>query len=144
MDPNVPPPSSPPPPPPRLRLQRVESVPSPDGYARVRVVLDLKGTLHVGESQGVLTREGDLRTGAEATLRAVTAATGGRLRLGLIGIKAVRAFDSWIVIASVEARGPERHYKLIGARATEAEDMVQGAATAILDALNRVVELHLP
>jgi hypothetical protein len=127
----------------RLRLARVESSPSPDGYARVTVMLDLKGARHAGEAKGVLTREGDLRTGAEATLKAVASATGGRLRLGLIGIKAVRAFDSWIVIASVEARGPERHYKLIGARATEAEDMVRGAAAAILDALNRVVELHL-
>lgn len=127
----------------RLRLHRVESEPSPDGYARVRVSLDLKGERHLGEAKGVLTREGDLRTGAEATLRAITSATGGRLRLGLIGIKAVRAFDSWIVIASVEARGPDRHYKLIGARATDAEDMVSGAAVAILDALNRVVELHL-
>lgn len=128
---------------PRLRLLRVERVPSPDGYARARVALEWNGERHVGEAQGVLTREGDLRTGAEATLKAVTAATGGRLRLGLIGIKAVRAFDSWIVICSVEARGGERHWKLIGARSTDAEDMVRGAATAILDALNRVVELHL-
>lgn len=127
----------------RLRLIRVERVPSPDGYARVRVTLELRGEPYVGEAQGVLTREGDLRTGADATLRAIASATGGRLRLGLIGIKAVRAFDSWIVVCSVEASGNERHYKLIGARATEAEDMVRGAATAILDALNRVVELHL-
>lgn len=128
---------------PRLRLLRVERAPSPDGYARVRVALEWKGQRHVGEAQGVLTREGDLRTGADATLKAIGSATGGRLRLGLIGIKAVRAFDSWIVICSVDAKGTERHWKLIGARSTDAEDMVRGAATAILDALNRVVELHL-
>lgn len=128
---------------PRLRLLKVERVPSPDGYARVRVALEWGGQRHVGEAQGVLTREGDLRTGADATLKAVASATGGRLRFGLIGIKAVRAFDSWIVICSVEARGGERHWKLIGARSTDADDMVRGATTAILDALNRVVELHL-
>jgi hypothetical protein len=127
----------------RLRLARIDTVPSPDGYARVRVILDLRGEQHVGEAQGVLTREGDLRTGAHATLKAITSATAGKLRLGLVGIKAVRAFDSWIVVASVEARDPERLYKLIGARAVEDEDMVRGATTAILDALNRVVELHL-
>jgi hypothetical protein len=97
----------------------------------------------MGEAQGVLTREGDLRTGAEATLKAVAAATGGRLRLALVGIKAIRAFDSWLVVASVEVRSPDRHYKLIGARTAEADDMVRGAVLSILDAVNRVVELYL-
>lgn len=127
----------------RLRVARVERSPSPDGYARVSIVLDALGQSWVGEAQGVLTREGDLRTGAEATLKAVSAATGGRLRLGLVGIKAIRAFDSWIVVTSVEVRSPDRHYKLIGARTAEAEDMVRGAVLSILDAVNRVVELYL-
>jgi hypothetical protein len=127
----------------RLRVARVERAPSPDGYARVRIVLEALGQSWMGEAQGVLTREGDLRTGAEATLKAVAAATGGRLRLALVGIKAIRAFDSWLVVASVEVRSPDRHYKLIGARTAEADDMVRGAVLSILDAVNRVVELYL-
>lgn len=127
----------------RLRVARIERSPSPDGYATVRVGLDLRGERHVGESQGVLTREGDLRSGAQATLRAVASATEGDLRLNLLGIKAVRAFDSWIVITSIDARAEDKQYKLIGARTAEAEDMVHGAVLSVLDALNRVVELHL-
>lgn len=128
----------------RLRVARIERSPSPEGYATVRVGLDLRGERHTGESQGVLTREGDLRSGAEATLRAVASATAGKIRFSLLGIKAVRAFDSWIVITSVDARADDQHYKLIGARTVQAEDMVHGAVLSVLDALNRVVELHLP
>lgn len=135
--------TQPPAPTPRLRVQRVEATPSPDGYARVRVTLEWQERTYMGEAQGVLTREGDLRTGADATLKAIAAATGGRLRLGLVGIKAVRAFDSWVVISSVEARSAERHYKLLGARATNSDDMVRGAVLSVLDALNRVVELYV-
>jgi hypothetical protein len=125
-------------------VARIERSPSPDGYATVKVGLDRRGERFTGESQGVLTREGDLRTGAEATLRAVASATSDQLRFNLLGIKAVRAFDSWIVITSIDARTEDQHYKLIGARAVQAEDMVHGAVLSVLDALNRVVELHLP
>jgi hypothetical protein len=127
----------------RLRVARIERVPSPDGYTRIRLSLEALGETFSGEAQGVRTREGGLRTGAEAALQAIDYATGGRLRLALLGIKAVRAFDSWIVISSVEAKSDDRHYKLIGARTAESEDMVRGAVLSILDALNRVIELHL-
>lgn len=127
----------------RLRVARIERVPSPNGHARVRIVLEGPEHSWEGSAEGVLTREGGLRTGAEATLQAVTKATGERLRLSLVGIKAVRAFDSWIVISSIDARAPEHDYKLIGARTAESDDMVRGAVLSVLDALNRVIELYL-
>lgn len=135
------------PPPPsesrRLRLLRVDYRPGSDGRGEVEVALEEDGRQWIGTGRGLLTREGEMRMAADATLHAVTDATGARFRPVLGGIKAVRAFDSWLVITSIEVDDDGRHLRLLGAETAEGGDLVRGAVLGVLDALNRVVTRHL-
>ena len=78
--------------------------------------------------------------GAQASLATVHQIAGGVVEAELVGVKAVRAFDAWVVIASVRATAQGRDYRLIGAKACDEDDLTRGAAIAVLDALNRVLE----
>jgi hypothetical protein len=97
----------------------------------------------LGEAEGTQTLEGELRAGAEAAVVAATKAADGKLTLSLRGVKAVRAFDSWIIVVSVGSRGEVENRRLIGAYPSEERDMARGAALAVMDATNRVLELVL-
>lgn len=127
----------------RLRIARVDYQPGSDGRGDVRVVLEFDGRQSSGVGRGLMTREGDLRMGAEATLQAVAASTDDQLDPDLVGIKAVRAFDSWLVIVSVEVNDDGRRLRLLGAETAEKDDLARGAVLAVLDALNRILERHL-
>ena len=102
--------------------------------------MEWKGREIQGEAHGVSTREGDLRMGAQASLATLAQIAGEVVDAELVGVKAVRAFDAWVVIASVRARAQGRDYRLLGAKACEEGDLNRGAAIAVLDALNRVLE----
>ena len=94
-----------------------------------------------GGASGVATREGDLRMGANASLATIRALAGDAVEAELVGVKAVRAFDAWVVIASVRAQALGRDYRLLGAKAVDDQaDLTRGAAIAVLDSLNRVLE----
>jgi hypothetical protein len=125
----------------RVRFDSCEVETFPDSRCRCRVTLQWVGGGHYsGEAEGTETLQGRLRLGALACLRAAEAATNGRLVLELRGIKAVRAFDALLVIASVRGRSEEERYDLLGsATATESDGSVRGAALAILNATNRVL-----
>jgi hypothetical protein len=97
----------------------------------------------LGEAEGTQTLEGELRAGAQAAVVAATKAADGKLALSLRGVKAVRAFDSWIIVVSVGCRGEVENRRLIGAYPSEERDMARGAALAVMDATNRVLELVL-
>jgi len=129
--------------PPRLRVARVDYRPGADGRGAVEVALEFGGRRWTGSGRGLMTREGDMRMGADATLAAVIASTEGRFRPELGGIKAIRAFDSWLVIVSIEVDDAGRHLRLLGAEAAEDGNLVRGSVLAVLDALNRVLERHL-
>jgi len=127
----------------RLRFLGLEFHPSPDGKGKVSVRMEWKGEELRGEARGIATRQGDLRMGAEASLDTIRKVAGARVEAELKGIKAVRAFDAWVVIAAVRARAEERDYRLMGAKACEEDALPRGAAIAVLDALNRVLEGRL-
>ena len=84
-----------------------------------------------------------MRMGADAALAAVRRATEENLDPALGGIKAIRAFDTWLVIVSIEVDLGDRTLRLLGAQPADNGDMVRGAVHAVLDALNRVVEPHI-
>ena len=121
----------------RLRFESLSYEPYPDGSSRVSVALEWMGMLHWGKATGTGTMEGDLRASAEAALAAAEAATGGTVSLSLLGIKAVRAFDSRVVIAAVDARAAGQHVKLLGAHAVAEGDLPRAATLTVLDAVNR-------
>lgn len=130
----------------RVRFADLEYDETPDGRCTVRVHLEWKGRKIVGSASGTQIREGKILAAGRAAVQAVAEATDGRLSLSLLGIKAVRAFDGWAIIASVIARSPERSYKLLGAQTCDEDEgggTVRAAVLTILDATNRIVEKHM-
>lgn len=127
----------------RLRFEDVEHDTFPDGRCRVRVRFEWHGERISAESAGTETREGILRAAARATLDVARIATRDRVRMELTGIKAVRAFDAWVIIAAVRAHTPDGTLSLLGSLATADDDPARGAVLAVLDATNRALERHL-
>ena len=128
----------------RVRFEEFDHQISASGRARVRVVLSDRDQSFAGEAAGVETREGSGRAAALATLAAAKAASGDRVDADLVGIKLVRAFDAWIIITALRAHTPDRTYRLIGSSEAPGEDTARGAVLSVLDALNRVLERHMP
>jgi hypothetical protein len=82
-----------------------------------------------------------VRASAEAALAAALAAAGRHVRLELVGVKAFRAFDGWVVVVRVLGSAGERGFRLLGAASSEDEaGLPRASAEAVLDATNRVVE----
>ncbi len=128
----------------RLRFQDFEYESFPDGRCRAGVRLKgSEGNEFVGRSDGTQTLEGRLRSGARAALSAAESATEGQIRLDLLGVKALRAFDEWIVIVSVRGRTDSESYRLLGSFATSEDQAARGAALAVVDATNRILERYL-
>lgn len=127
----------------RLRVDGIDYRPGADGTGSVDVRLTHAGRTLVGRGNGLMTREGHLRMAADAAMEAVGQATGSSLKLVLGGIKAIRAFDSWLVVVSIDVDIDGEHIRVLGAQAAEGANMVRGAVHAVLDALNRVAEPHL-
>ena len=128
----------------RLRFEEFDHQASQNSRARVRVVLTRRGERYLGEATGVETREGASRTAALAAIAAAQAATGGRFTAELMGIKLVRAFDSWIVITALRAHSSEESYpRLLGSSEAPGDDTTRGAVLSVLDAVNRVLQKYL-
>ena len=97
-----------------------------------------------GLVQGADTEYGRMRSAAAATLEAVLAAAGGRIDLELMGVKAVRAFDGWVVVARLQGAAEGRPYRLLGSASCENDDgLIRAAALTVLDATNRLMERFL-
>lgn len=129
----------------RVRLDGVEHESFPDSRCRCTVSLSwLDGDSVQSVAEEPDTQQGQLRAGAVACLQAQEAVTEGRLSLHLGGVKAVRAFDTWVIIAQVRADGADQSYRLIGSVDIPGDTMARGAALASLDATNRILERYLP
>ena len=117
----------------------------PDGSGRVSVSLEWKGRLFEGTVTCLETQQGVLKASSQAalsaTLASTTAIAGNGLDLEVVGVKAVRAFDGWVVVARINGYDGEDQMKLLGAAPCETEADLPGAAVkAVLNASNRVVE----
>lgn len=128
----------------RLKFEDLDYEVFPDGRCRVEVRLEWQGEEFSAAVEGLNPLDGAYRTAAQATVEAAAAASDRTMDLELTGVKSIRAFDTLLVVAAVAATGNERRYKLIGVKATEEEEPVETAARAVLDALNRVLELYVP
>ncbi len=125
----------------RLRLEGVTCTAAPDGRCRLAVELEWCGARAEGEASALDTHHGRVRGAAEAALTAALAATGGSLCLELVGVKAFRAFDGWVVVVRVLGSAGDRRLRLLGASSSDEEEgLIRVAAQAVLDATNRVVE----
>lgn len=112
----------------------------PDGRCSARVQFEWEGgVVYAGQAEGIRTMEGELRAAALATLAALDAATSGQLALELIGVKAVRVFDTWVIIAAARGRNGNDNLRLTGSFACNGENVAQGAVIALMNATNRIL-----
>ena len=124
----------------RLRFQSFALDEYPDGRCSARVRFEWEhGLVYDGEADGIQTMEGELRAAAQATLQALDAATNGSLALELIGVKAVRVFDTWVIIAAARGQSEGEAVRLTGSFTCEDEDVPRGAVLALMNATNRIL-----
>lgn len=122
----------------RVRFESFALRRFPNGDCEARVALEWRDHPSVvGEARGHGSESGELRCAAQACLNALAPVI-RHTAFELLGVKAVRAFDSTVVIVSIAATGQEGGPRLVGSYLAEA-DLPQGAALAVLNATNRIV-----
>ncbi|KPJ74811.1 MAG: hypothetical protein AMS19_14820 [Gemmatimonas sp. SG8_23] len=129
----------------RLRFDSLEHITTPDGSGRVSVRLEWADEAYEGTVSCLQTQQGVLKAASEATLIATVSAalafSDDPIDLEVVGVKAVRAFDGWVVVTRVNGLVETESYRLLGAAPCEREEDLPGAAVkAILNACNRIVE----
>jgi hypothetical protein len=85
---------------------------------------------------------GDLRLAALATLDAVTQSTDSDVRLELVGVKPMRAFDTNLMVVALLALRDGASTRIVGTAIAE-DDQLMGVARATLHAVNRLIAPHL-
>ena len=134
----------------RLRFVSAESSRTPGSRFDVRITLALQDpgedsdesqSRYVGEASGVGDVVLEPRLAVEATLTAIAEATGDPEYFRLLGIKVVHAFDTRVVLVCLRT-SDDRSAQVVGAVPLSGA-MARTAATATLDATNRLVDLVL-
>ncbi|HYR08964.1 MAG TPA: hypothetical protein VEQ60_14380 [Longimicrobium sp.] len=109
------------------------------GRAVAQVELEWGGQTYRDEVEGETGAAVELRSAAQATLRALESILNGRMQFGLVGIKSFRAFDTDVVVVLLRT---ENVHALIGASLATG-DPHRSAALAVLNATNRVLGNYL-
>lgn len=117
----------------------------PDGSGRVSVRLEWDDEVFEGTVSCLETPQGIIRAASQAALQAAVASAEGLFPTGIelevVGVKAVRAFDGWVVATRVSGSNGADTYRLLGAAPCEHEgDLPAAAVKAVLNASNRVLE----
>jgi hypothetical protein len=98
------------------------------------------------------TQQGVIKAASQAALRATLASRSGngsangtfKIDLEVVGVKAVRAFDGWVVVTRINGTMGEERLRLLGAAPCEGEDdLPEAAVKAVLNASNRVMEQRI-
>ena len=123
----------------RVRLVNCRLERRPTAISRVVVELSGPGP---GQSftcqrEGTACPAGDLRLASLATLDAVGRATGGAIRIDLIGAKPLRAFDTNLVVVAAVAHLDGKAIKILGTAIVE-DDLLLATSRATLAAVNRL------
>lgn len=129
----------------RLRFDSLEHVTTPDGLGRVSVRLEWRGDSYDGTVSCLETQQGVLKAASQAALSATLVSARelaeGQIELEVVGVKAVRAFDGWVVVTRINGQAGSDSYRLLGAAPCEDEaDLPAAAVKAVLNACNRVIE----
>ena len=122
----------------RLRFSDFSLERGSTGQCRARVVLTWPTTKpFVGEAAGLSSQAGEMRCAAQACLAALSLAM-PETGFELVGVKAVRAFDATVVIASLSTQGRLDGPRVVGSALVQ-DDTPKGAALAVLNATNRLL-----
>lgn len=124
----------------RVRFEGVERT-EQAGRVSITVSLEWGGEVHTGEASGERGLALELKTTARAAVRALESLSGESLGLRIIGVKAIHAFDSDLMVASLyRTAGAEQ--RLVGAVVVKDEPLA-AAALAVLSAMNRPLGNYL-
>lgn len=124
----------------RVRFEGVDRV-EEHGRVSITVRLEWVGEIHEGTASGEKGPAIELKTAAHAAIRALEKLTGQDLHLRIIGVKAIHAFDSGLMVASL-LRSDDAIHRLVGTVVVSGEP-VDAAALAVLSALNRTLGNYL-
>ncbi len=83
--------------------------------------------------------QGDLRVSAEACLRALEDYSAQAHDFEILGVKVLKAFDANLAVVSLSHRDARGRTRLVGSYLAE-DDSNRGAAIAVLNATNRILE----
>ncbi len=123
----------------RLRFVDFEFKSLPNGRCLSKVVLEWQpGTSFEGSAEGLGSQTGELRCAAQAAVEALEQAVKDQIRLELLGVKAVRAFDATVVIVSLACHDGVPARRVVGSYLSE-DALPRGAALAVLNATNRLM-----
>jgi hypothetical protein len=124
---------------PRLRFAEFRMDRLPSGRCRATVVLTQgEQTRYHAECEGLSSPAGELRCAAQACTSALTQAVQGTINFEFLGVKAIRAFDTNVVIVALSTHGEGMPRRVVGSVLTE-EDTARAAALAVLNATNRLL-----
>jgi hypothetical protein len=121
-----------------MELKRTEQVDQQIAYT---VRLEWAGSEYTGTVSGEKGDAVELRTISSASLAAIAALVPHDVKVRLAGVKMVRAFDAEMVVVSLYRPDDEPH-NLVGA-VVAGDDPRRAAATAVLNALNRLLGNYL-
>lgn len=109
----------------------------PNSRFRARVGLERPyGETFVGTAEAVGSSAAELRCASEAAVEALRHVVGDACTFELLGVKAIKAFDTTVVIVAISARRDQGVRRLVGSYlATDHPE--RGAALAVLNATNR-------
>jgi hypothetical protein len=128
----------------RLKFEQVVHRAAMDGRCWIGVRLEWRGRPLQASVEGLETQHGQVRAAAAAALKACMEAGGGDLRLDLVGVKAFRAFDGWVVVVRINGEAEARSYRLLGSASCESDEaLTRASVQAVLDATNRVLARFL-
>jgi hypothetical protein len=96
------------------------------------------GQLFVGVAEGIASATGSLRCAAEAAVKAIEQSVSVPMTIELLGVKALRAFDSTVIIVSLSTHRDNESRRIVGSFLTE-DGRERGAALAVLNATNRLL-----
>lgn len=107
------------------------------GSVSITVSLEWDDSVYAGTASGERGPAIELKTTAQAAVRAIEELSGESLDLRIIGIKPIHAFDSDLMVASLyRAVGSEQ--RLVGSVVVTDEPLA-AAAVAVLSAMNRTL-----
>lgn len=127
----------------RIQFEAVEV--SRPGSNRVDARVTLRwheGGTFSGQGDDQDSEVGSLRAVAAATSQALERAVDDRVRLRLVGVKTVLAFDAVLVVVALSSRLDDHEQQLVGSCVIK-EDPEHAAARAVLSATNRLLGSNL-
>jgi hypothetical protein len=125
----------------RVRFMELKRAVQQDQQIAYTVRLEWAGNEYTGTASGEKGEAVELRTISSASLAAIAALVPHDVKVRLAGVKMVRAFDAEMVVVSLYRPDDEPH-NLVGA-VVSGDDPRRAAATAVLNALNRLLGNYL-